>query len=72
MEHKGIPYRIVQTACPTGFKWTVELDTNWIKTGFSFSKGRAVLSAIRAIDLSLEARRRRPRSTPENDPETSI
>jgi hypothetical protein len=72
MEHKGIPYRIVQTACPTGFKWTVELDANRIKAGFSFSKGNAILSAMRAIDRSLEPRRRRSRSTPENDPETSI
>jgi hypothetical protein len=26
MEHKGIQYQVVQTANPTGWKWTVQLD----------------------------------------------
>jgi hypothetical protein len=26
MEHKGIQYQVVQTANPTGFRWTVRLD----------------------------------------------
>jgi hypothetical protein len=55
MEHKGIPYRIVQTARPTGFTWIVELDANRTKTGFSHSKGNAIFSAARAIEQALEA-----------------
>src|SRR5438874_420826 len=37
MNHKGIQYQVVQTANPTGFKWTVNLDDNRIKTGVSCS-----------------------------------
>jgi hypothetical protein len=55
MEHKGIPYRIVQTANPPGFEWTVELDANTTQTGFSRSKGNAIFNAARAIEQSLEA-----------------
>jgi hypothetical protein len=55
MEHKGIPYRIVEMARPTGFKWIVELDASRTKTGFSSSKGNAVFNAVRAIEKSLEA-----------------
>jgi hypothetical protein len=57
MEHKGIPYRIVQTANPPGFEWTVELDANKTRTGFSRSKGNAIFNAARAIEQSFEARR---------------
>jgi hypothetical protein len=56
MEHKGIPYRIVQTANPTGFTWIVELEANRTKTGFSRSRGNAIFSAARAIEQCLEAR----------------
>jgi hypothetical protein len=48
MEHRGIPYQIVQTASPT-----VQLDDIWTKTGTSFSKGNAIFQAITAIDKAL-------------------
>ena len=60
MEHKGIEYRIVQTANPTGFRWIAELD-NKTRTGVSLSRGNAIFNAIRAIDKALEAREARAR-----------
>jgi hypothetical protein len=55
MEHKGIPYTVVQTASPTGFKWTVELDANTTKTGVCSTRGNAISSAIRTIENFLDA-----------------
>jgi hypothetical protein len=49
MENKGISYRIVRTASPTGFQRIVELDANRSRTGFSQSRGNAIFSAARAI-----------------------
>jgi hypothetical protein len=40
VEHKGIQYQVVQTANPTGFKWTVHLDVSRTKTGVSFKGQR--------------------------------
>jgi hypothetical protein len=59
MEHKGIEYRVVQTANPTGFRWTAELDTK-TQTGVSSSKGNAIFNAVRAIDKALKEREREP------------
>jgi hypothetical protein len=59
MEHKGIEYRVVQTANPTGFRWTTELD-NKTQTGVSSSKGNAIFNAVRAIDKALKAREPEP------------
>jgi hypothetical protein len=50
-EHKGIEYQVVQTASPTGWKWTVQLSEGRVKTGVTFSKGRAIFCAINAIEL---------------------
>jgi hypothetical protein len=55
MEHKGIQYQVVQTANPTGFKWTVHLNENRIKTGVSYSRGTAIFHAVRAIDRAVSA-----------------
>ena len=52
MEYKGIQYQVVQTANPTGWRWTVQLDTKE-KTGTSLSRGNAIFSAIRFIDRQL-------------------
>jgi hypothetical protein len=56
MEHKGIQYTVVQTANPTGWRWTVELDENRTKTGSSYSRGNAIFTAVRAIDKAVAAR----------------
>ena len=53
MDHKGIQYQIVQTANPTAFKWTVQLDETRTRTGQSYSMKEAVLDAQRKIDKVL-------------------
>jgi hypothetical protein len=53
MEHRGIEYRIVQTASPTGWRWTVHLDEYRLRTGTSFSKGNAIFKAVNVIDKAL-------------------
>jgi hypothetical protein len=50
MEHKGIQYQVVQTANPTGWKWTIQLGNGRIRTGASYSRGNAIFHAVRAID----------------------
>jgi hypothetical protein len=55
MEHRGIEYQVVQTANPTGWRWTVYFDQVKDKTGTSFSKGNAIFNAVRAIDKALGA-----------------
>jgi hypothetical protein len=62
MEHKGIQYQIVQTANPTGFKWTVQLDHNRTKTGEAPSKSSAIRLALRFIDKAL---REQPKEAPQ-------
>jgi hypothetical protein len=53
MEYRAIEYQIVQTANPTGFRWTVMFDSNTSKTGVSYSKRAASFDAARAIDRAL-------------------
>jgi hypothetical protein len=54
MEHRGIPYQVVQTANPTGWKWTVNGLGQKAKTGTSFSRAAAERAAQRLIDKSLK------------------
>lgn len=49
MEHKGIQYTIVQTASPTGWKWTAHFSLR-TKTGTSHNRLKAILAAERAIE----------------------
>ena len=53
MEHQGIEYRVVQTACPTGWKWTVQLPNSRISTGKSSSRPEAISRAQLAIEKAL-------------------
>jgi hypothetical protein len=55
VEHKGIQYQVVQTANPTGYKWTAHLTENKIKTGLSDSRDSATFNAVRVIDRALIA-----------------
>jgi hypothetical protein len=50
VDYKGIEYSIVQTANPTGWKWTVFLDATRTRTGIAHSRAHAVLDAERTID----------------------
>jgi hypothetical protein len=63
MEHKGIQYQVVQTANPTGFKWTVLLDENRTKTGGAPSKTSAIFLAVRFIDRAVREQRKAKCST---------
>jgi hypothetical protein len=58
MEHRGIEYQVVQTASPTGFRWTVQLSAEHSRTGTSYAKGNAVFRAIGVIDDALAKRAR--------------
>ncbi len=44
MEYEGFEYTVVQTANPTGWKWTVQLDETRTKTGSAFSRASAINS----------------------------
>jgi hypothetical protein len=54
MEYKGIQYQLVQTANPTGWKWTVNGLGHKAKTGTSFSRAAAERAVQRAIDKSVK------------------
>jgi hypothetical protein len=43
-------YSVVQTANPTGWKWTVQLDETRTKVGSAFSRASAILFAERTIE----------------------
>ena len=56
MQYRGIEYQVVQTADPMGWKWTVLLDNERIKTGAGYNRASAIALAQRAIDKVLAAR----------------
>jgi hypothetical protein len=60
MEHKGVQYQVVQTANPSGFRWTVQLDENRTRTGVARAKGNAIFQAVRFIDRALRERPKPP------------
>ncbi len=60
MQYKGIEYQVVQTANPTGWKWTVQLDATRTRSGTSYSMKSAVLAAQRKIDDGLPVKATRP------------
>ena len=50
MEYKGIEYQVVQTANPTGWKWTVSMDGRQPRTGEGYTRAAAIALAQLAID----------------------
>jgi hypothetical protein len=50
MEYRGIEYTVVQTANPTGWKWTVNTDAKHTKTGTGFSRVGAIRRAEKVIE----------------------
>ena len=54
MDYKGIEYTVVQTANPTGWKWTVLLTATRTRTGIAQSRAHAVLDAEHAIDKAIK------------------
>jgi hypothetical protein len=59
MEYKGIRYDVLQTANPTGWKWTVWLDERRTKTGVCFSRATAIIFAEHAIEKIMKRSGRR-------------
>ena len=55
MKYREIEYQVVQTANPTGWKWTVHLDGKRTKTGAGYSRASAIALAQRAIDKAVQA-----------------
>jgi len=53
MQYKGIEYQVVQTANPTGWKWTVQFDATRTRSGTTYSMKSAILQAQRKIDKEL-------------------
>jgi hypothetical protein len=53
MEYRGVEFHVVQTANPTGWKWTVHLKGGRTRTGDSFSRNSAMVRARFAIDKAL-------------------
>jgi hypothetical protein len=54
MKYRGVEYQVVQTASPTGWKWTVELDQNRSRTGNTPKRAAAIALAQRFIDTALK------------------
>ena len=50
MEYRGIQYTVVQTANPTGWKWTVSIDAKRTKTGMGFNRLGAIRRAEKVIE----------------------
>jgi hypothetical protein len=57
MEYKGFDYSVVQTANPTGWKWSVQLDKLRTKVGTSFNRASAIRRAEKAIEEQLKRKR---------------
>jgi hypothetical protein len=52
MEYQGFEYTVVQTANPTGWKWTICLTNNRTRSGIAFSRVSAIKLAQHAIEKS--------------------
>jgi hypothetical protein len=59
MEFRGVQYVVVQTANPTGWKWTVSIDAKRTKTGTGFSRIGAIRRAEKVIEDYLKEQARK-------------
>jgi hypothetical protein len=59
MEYRGIQYTVVQTANPTGFKWTAHFVGGRIRTAQSLAKAIEVIIDPSAPSEERAQRRRR-------------
>jgi hypothetical protein len=55
MEYRDTEYQILQTANPTGWKWTVLFAGQHIRTGSAYNRAGAIALAQRAIDKLLNS-----------------
>jgi hypothetical protein len=58
INYNGLEILVVQTANPTGYKWTVQLDASRVRTGASCSRDEAIYDAKRFIDKATKAKPR--------------
>ena len=58
INYNGLEILVVQTANPTGYKWTVQLDASRVRTGASYSRDEAIHDAKRFIDKATKAKPR--------------
>jgi hypothetical protein len=61
MEHSGIPYSVVQTANPTGWKWTIYIPGKRPKSGMALNRPTAIRLAETAIDKAIKVTIAKPR-----------
>ena len=54
MEHKGIPFEVIQTTNQGCWKWTAFLDAISSLTGIALTRADAVLDAELVIEKALE------------------
>jgi hypothetical protein len=52
-QHRNVEFSVVQTTCPTGWKWSMFLGADRTKTGHSYSKDSAIADAQQKIDKYL-------------------
>jgi hypothetical protein len=57
MKHQGIEYTVVQTAIPSGWKWSFEREGRVPKTGIAYDRIEAIRAAEIAINRNLKERR---------------
>jgi hypothetical protein len=54
MEHNGISYSVVQTASPTGWRWTIYIPGKRPKSGTALNRLTAIRLAQIAIDKAIK------------------
>lgn len=68
MEYRTIPFEVVETTNPYGWKWIVFLDAIRTRTGIGLTRADAVLDAESAIDKALDSRGRKAAKIALRDP----
>jgi hypothetical protein len=56
MEHRSVQYQVVQTANPTGWKWTIYVPGRRPKTGTASNRSMAIRLAEIAIDKAIRVK----------------
>ena len=67
-EYRGVPYQIVRTANPTGYRWTAYLAGNRTRNGFCYTMESAVFEVKRKIAQVVSTRLPAPSPIPRELP----
>ena len=62
MQHNGVKFEVVQTAGPTGWRWSFQIPGKRIKTGRAASRALAILYARTAIEKAIKVKRQPKRT----------